>query len=78
MAHHETFEPRLIEVLQQSSKHYIGWLRATLEHSSITPMSLCTLLWSMREDGVLSRVELTALLARLQEITGTDQPREGA
>lgn len=77
MAHHEIFEQPLIEVLQRSSKHYMGWLTATQEHPSVTPMSLRTLLWSMREDGVISRVELTAMLAQLHDVTGTDQPRAG-
>jgi hypothetical protein len=78
MAHHEIFEQQLIEVLQRSSKHYMGWLTATQEHPSITPMGLRTLLWSMREDGVISQAELTAMLAQLHDVTGTDQPREGA
>jgi hypothetical protein len=76
MVRREAFERRLIEVLQRSSKHYMGWLRATLEHPSITPMSLCTLLWSMREDGVISRAELAAMLARLDEVTWIDPQPE--
>ena len=69
MAHREESEQRLIEVLQRSSKHYMGWLRTTQEEHSITPMSLCTLLWSMRADGVISPAELTEMLAHLDEVT---------
>ena len=66
MAHHEAFEQRLIEVLQRSSKHYMGWLRTTQDQCLITPMGLCTLLWSMREDRLISQVELTEMLAQLE------------
>jgi hypothetical protein len=76
MARREAFEQQLIEVLQRSSKHYMGWLRATLEDPSITPMSLSTLLWSMREDGLISRAELAAMLARLDEVTWRDPQPE--
>jgi len=66
MAHHEIFEQQLIEVLQRSSKHYVGWLRTTQDQCPITPMGLCTLLWSMREDRLISQVELTEMLAQLE------------
>jgi len=69
MTRREEFEHQLIGVLQRSSKHYMGWLRATLEQPAITSTSLCTLLWSMRKDGVISRAELTALFTQLEKIT---------
>jgi hypothetical protein len=78
MTHHEAFEQLLLKVIRRSPKHYAGWLTMTQRHRSITPMSVRVLLWSMREDRIISHVELMELLAQLDEVTWTDQPMERA
>jgi hypothetical protein len=66
MVNREEFTQQLIEVMQRSPKHYVGWVTMTHGHRSVTPMGVRVLLWSMREDRIITQVELTEMLAQLE------------
>jgi hypothetical protein len=65
MAHREAFDQRLMELMKRSPKYHEEWLTITSGQRSLTPTGIRAVLWSMDEDGVISRAELTEMLDQL-------------
>jgi hypothetical protein len=67
MAQRETFEQRLMALMQRSPTYYEAWLTSTSGPHALTPTGLRAVLWSLADEGVISPAELTELLDQLEQ-----------
>jgi hypothetical protein len=65
MAHREAFDQRLMALMTRAPHYHEEWLTITPGPRALTPTGIRAVLWSMAEEGVISRAELTEMLDQL-------------